>query len=144
MDESTLTGSEINDSLLTISDCVSDVEQLEAEFNKINMNDVISQICKLFNGIVLTNKSNGYSSKYDYFYTTGIPKISFEEFVRNLVSFNQLETTTLICSVIYIDQFCLNLNYVLSFHNCANSLCTSLCRNLRHIIIEESSIISNC
>lgn len=121
MDESTLTGSEINDSLLTISD----IEQPDVEPMEINQNALICQISALFSEIIELNKVEGNEILIDNFYTR-VPKYSFEEFVRYLVAKTHIEMSTLICSVIYIDKICGEENYALSYHNIYRMFLASL------------------
>ena len=52
-------------------------------------------------------------------------KISFEEFLRNIVFYNQLEIPTVICSVIYIDRI-IKQEYVICYYNLYKIFLSSL------------------
>lgn len=69
--------------------------------------------------LILENKQSNKEKfiQYDIFYLSKIPLISLGDYIKRIVRYTKMDISTLILSVIYIDQFCDTYKYVLSLHN---------------------------
>ncbi|MCQ2817124.1 MAG: cyclin [archaeon] len=107
---SSLTASEINDSILTTTSDL-DFEGYE------RMERLITKVAALLADIIAGNKKDRLTWKMDCFCVKKIPSISLEEYIRSLVRETQIEPSTLILAVIYLDKLTQSVNYVLSYHS---------------------------
>ena len=83
-------------------------------------NHIINAIVSNLKDIIEENKRNGrnkYSFRDNIFYLEQIPSISLDKYIRLIVKYTQLNISTLILSVIYIDIFCEKYKYVLTLNN---------------------------
>jgi hypothetical protein len=81
-------------------------------------NHIISAIAlNLKDLIEENNKNNNFFWKDNIFYLEQIPPISLEDYIRHLVKYTNMNISTLILSIIYIDQFCEKYRYILSLNN---------------------------
>ena len=81
-------------------------------------NHIISAIAANLNEIIEENhKLYGNVSKDNLFYLDNLPPISLENFIHHLVKYTNMNISSLILSVIYIDQFCEKYKYILSLNN---------------------------
>ena len=83
-------------------------------------NHIISAIASNLKDIIEENQQGGknkYRLKDPIFYLEQIPPISLEDYIRHLVKYTNMNISSLILSVIYIDQFCEKFKYVLSLNN---------------------------
>ena len=81
-------------------------------------NHIISAIAANLNEIIEENhKLYGNVSKDNLFYLDNLPPISLENFIHHLVKYTNMNISSLILSVIYIDQFCEMYKYILSLNN---------------------------
>ena len=87
--------------------------------SEASKNQIISAITANLKEIIEENIKNG-GQKYithDIFYLEKIPKISLENYIKRLVKYTNMNISTLILSVIYIDKFCEKCKYYLCFNN---------------------------
>ena len=81
-------------------------------------NHIISAIALNLKDLIEENKkNNNFFWKNNIFYLEQIPPISLEDYIRHLVKYTNMNISTLILSIIYIDQFCEKYRYILSLNN---------------------------
>jgi hypothetical protein len=89
-----------------------------AEF--INEEEIVLFISSKFNLIIAYNKENKKRqkrSKHEYIYTSLIPIISIEGFLKLIIKYTEIEHNTLIVSYLYIIKLMNKENFVLEKHN---------------------------
>lgn len=130
MDESTLTTSE-NDSFYSkdTTITISDTESVDLDKSTLSLPKLITSISNVFMEIIQENRLNTSFIQKDVFYSRHIPSISLEEYIERIVSYSNIEISTLISSVIYIDKLCEINNYI-------------LCNNNIHRIVLSSILVS--
>ena len=83
-------------------------------------NHIINAIVANLKDIIEENKKNNkykYILKDNIFYLENLPPISLEKYVQHLVKFTQMNISTLILAVMYIDEFCEKYKYFLTLNN---------------------------
>ena len=80
-------------------------------------NQIINSISLSLNDIIQGNKEQGKNAKQDIFYLGFIPPISLNEYIDHLMKYSNMDISTLINAIIYIDRFCDNNNYYLTKNN---------------------------
>ena len=98
-------------------------------------NHIISAIVSNLKDIIEENKQAGknkYIWKDNVFYLEQLPPISLENYIRHLVKFTNMNISTLILSIIYIDQFCERNNYILSLNNIYRLILISIFMSLKY------------
>lgn len=78
---------------------------------------IIKSITKNIEEIILENEKKLYVPKYDIFFLEEIPPISLNDYIKRLVKYSKMNISSLISAIIYIDQYCDQYSYVLSYHN---------------------------
>ena len=81
-------------------------------------NHIINSISLSLKDIIKENKktiSNNVNK--DIFYLSFIPPISLEDYIKRLVKYSNMDISTLINSIIYIDYFCDKNKYYLTPNN---------------------------
>ena len=81
-------------------------------------NHIINSISLSLKDIIKENKktiSNNVNK--DIFYLSFIPPISLEDYIKRLVKYSNMDISTLINSIIYIDYFCDKNKYYLTLNN---------------------------
>ena len=105
--------SKINDNIIKIQ------KQLTiAEF--INEDEIVSFISTKFNSIIAYNKENKRKQKRrknEYIYSSFIPVISIEGFLKLIIKYTEIERNTLIVSYLNIIQLMNKENFVLETNN---------------------------
>ena len=89
-----------------------------AEF--INEEEIVLFISSKFNLIIAYNKENKKRqkrSKHEYIYTSLIPIISIEGFLKLIIKYTEIEHNTLIVAYLYIIKLMNKENFVLEKHN---------------------------
>jgi len=123
-DESSLTKS--NDTHLTskvIEESIS--YEINSPQNKISKNQIIDAISLNLEDII---KDNYCYEKYiikDKFYLPIIPEISINDYINRIVKNTNMNISTLINAIIYIDNYCERNKYILCWHNIHLILLTS-------------------
>jgi hypothetical protein len=81
-------------------------------------NHIINSISLSLKDIIKENKKT-ISNKVnkDIFYLSFIPPISLEDYIKRLVKYSNMDISTLINSIIYIDYFCDKNKYYLTPNN---------------------------
>lgn len=88
-------------------------------------NQIINSISSILDNIIKGNKVQAKNTKQDIFYLCFIPPFSLNDFIKYLMKNTNMEISTLIISIIYIDRFCYKNNYDLSYYNIYRLLLTS-------------------
>ena len=115
-DESSLTKS--NDTHLTskvIEESIS--YEINSPQNKASKNQIIDAISLNLEDII---KDNYCYEKYiirDKFYLPIIPEISINDYINRIVKNTNMNISTLINAIIYIDNYCERNKYILCWHN---------------------------
>ena len=95
-------------------------------------NQIITAIALNLKDLIEENKqNNNFLWKDNIFYLDQIPPISLEDYIRHLVKYTSMNISTLILSIIYIDQFCEKFKYVLSLNNIYRLLLISVFISLK-------------
>lgn len=95
-------------------------------------NQIITAIVLNLKDLIEENKqNNNFIWKDNIFYLEQIPQISLEDYIRHLVKYTNMNISTLILSIIYIDQFCEKFKYVLSLNNIYRLLLISVFISLK-------------
>ena len=98
-------------------------------------NHIISAIALNLKDIIDENIQQGNNRflwKDNIFYLEQIPPISLENFIHHLMRYTNMNISTLILSVIYIDKFCEKVKYILSFNNIYRLLLISIFISLKY------------
>ena len=137
MDESTISNNTDN-SLVSLeteaNSMISTSFESQCPISQNLKNHIISAIVTNLKDIIEENKQQG-RNKYifkDIFYLEQIPLISLEKYVRLLVKYTQMNISTLILSVIYIDLFCEKFKYVLTYNNIYRILIIAIYISLKY------------
>ena len=98
-------------------------------------NHIISAIASNLKDIIKENQKmqkNKYMFRDKIFYLEQIPPISLEDYIQHLVKYTNMNISTLILSIIYIDLFCEKYQYFLSFNNIYRLLLISVFISLKY------------
>ena len=83
-------------------------------------NHIINAIVSNLKDIIKENQKNNKNKlifKDNIFYLEDLPPISLEKFIQHLVKYTQMDISTLILAVIYMDEFCEKFKYILTLNN---------------------------
>lgn len=87
------------------------------QYKELNLS-LVQTISKVINNDIVSQElSSSSSEKINLFCLESVPSISITDYLSRIVSFTNLETSTLISSLIYIDRLCSNANIKLSRYN---------------------------
>ena len=86
---------------------------------------IINAICQNLKDIIKDNSSYADYAPKDQFYLTNVPDISLNDYIKRLVKYNNINISTLINAIIYIDIFCEKNKYILCMNNIYLILCSS-------------------
>ena len=78
---------------------------------------IINAISLNLEEIIKENDEYKEHVEIDKFYISNIPNISLYEYIKRIVKHTDMNISTLIDAVIYIDKYCERQKYVLSYHN---------------------------
>lgn len=117
----------MNESLLSNNTIDNSIASKETEINSsyesqtsktIDLNNqIINSISLSLNKIIQGNKAKNKYVKQDIFYLSFIPPISLSEYIKSLMKYTNMDISTLIISIIYIDKFCDKNDYYLTQNN---------------------------
>ena len=111
-------------------------------------NHIINAIVSNLKDIIKENKKNNKSKlilKDNIFYLEDLPPISLEKFIQHLVKYTQMDISTLILAVIYMDEFCEKFKYILTLNNIYRLILISVFIGLKYnedIYVNEKSYAS--
>ncbi len=123
MDESTLsynTDNALNSKETEASTSISTSFEYQCPISQNLKSHIIKAIVANLKDIIEENKQNGrnkYIFKDNVFYLEKIPSITLDKYVEHIVKYTDMNISTLILSVIYIDQFCEKFRYILTLNN---------------------------
>lgn len=80
-------------------------------------NIIIDSISFNLENLIRANQNVAQYCPQDLFFLSFIPKISLNEYIRNLVKQTNMEISTLILAVMYIDRFCYKNKYTITKNN---------------------------
>ena len=89
-----------------------------------NLNDIIAENSKMIN--------LKYISKDNLFYLDQLPNISLEDYILYLMKYTQINISTLILAVIYIDIFCDKFKYFLTLNNIYRMILISIFISIKY------------
>ena len=97
-------------------------------------NHIVNAIVSNLNEIIEDNNrdNNKYIRKDNVFYLDQLPSISLKNYIWHLVTYTEMDFSTLIISIIYIDKFCEKNNYFLSLNNVYRLLLISIFISLKY------------
>ena len=98
-------------------------------------NHIINAIVANLKEIIEENKKNNknkYILKDNIFYLENLPPISLEKYVQHLAKFTQMNISTLILAVMYIDEFCEKYKYFLTLNNIYRLILISVFISLKY------------
>ena len=90
------------------------------------------EICSILIEIISENEQNNIKPTEDSFYRLKIPSMSLEDYINRIIKYSLIEPSTLILSIIYIDELCDNKNYILSFNNIHRIVLTSIVCSIKY------------
>ena len=84
----------------------------------VSKNHIIDAICLNYEEIIKENDAI-YKNDIikDEFYLSNIPKISLNDYIKRIMNHTKTNISTLINTIIYIDNFCERNNYILRLNN---------------------------
>ena len=97
----------------------------EPEQNREFIIGLIPTITKLLNNILLSSSFSHFSHS-NLFCLESIPSISISDYLIRIISYTNIEASTLVSSLIYIDRFCSNGCIKISHYNIHTILFISL------------------
>ena len=80
-------------------------------------NHIIDAIALNLKDIINENQSNAKYAQQDIFYLSFVPPISLKDYIKRIMRYTKMEISTLINSIIYIDNFCDKNKYYLTPNN---------------------------
>ena len=80
-------------------------------------NHIIDSIALNLKDIINENQSNAKYAQPDIFYLSFFPPISLKDYIKRIMKYTKMEISTLINSIIYIDNFCDKNKYYLTSNN---------------------------
>ena len=101
----------------------------------IDKNKIIKAIAANLKDIIEENRkmiSLEYISKDNLFYLEHLPNISLEDYILYLMKYTQINVSTLILAIIYIDKFCDKFKYVLTLNNIYRMILISIFLSIKY------------
>jgi hypothetical protein len=95
---------------------------------------IISAIASNLKDIIQENQKlqKNYILRDNVFYLEQIPLISLEDYIHHLVKYTNMNISSLILSIIYIDKFCEKNKYILSLNNVYRLILISVFISLKY------------
>jgi hypothetical protein len=145
-----------NNDIITIEENISESSSLNTSFNSsfdspenettneevdtINNTFYISAISEILNKLIQTNQKQNKPEMLTYFHSETIPQISLMDYLLRIQQYSNIELSTLIISLIYLDRiYCMN-KLTLNFHNIHKLLLTSVLMSIKY---NEDSLYRN-
>lgn len=114
------------------------IEKEEADKSKIENLELIKAIAHILETLLADNKNLiNYKEiikkqRYTPFSSLSIPYISIEGYLTRIQNYSNIEKSTLIISLIYIDRFCKISGVVLTYHNVHRILFISILLSIKY------------
>ena len=102
-----------NDNSFLIKESETSFEKQTVENNDILKTHIIDSIALCLEELIKDKRKTAH----DIFYLSLIPQISLNEYIKNLIKLTNMNISTLIIAIIYIDRFCYLNNYILTINN---------------------------
>ncbi len=83
-------------------------------------------ISKLLIEIINENKEKGLNYKKDCFFSSKIPHLELTKYLERIIKYSQLEESTLIMAVIFLDRLMERKGYAINSHNIHRILFTAI------------------
>ena len=112
---------EVNSSYESITSKETDLKNHIIKSISLSLKDIINE-----NKKTISNNVNK-----DIFYLSFIPPISLEDYIKRLVKYSNMDISTLINSIIYIDHFCDKNKYYLTPNNIFRIILSSCLLSLK-------------
>jgi hypothetical protein len=82
-------------------------------------NQIITSISSNLEDLIIENLNDIYQLyvKSDIFFLNHIPQISIEDYIKRILKYTQMNISSLILAIIYIDKMCEKNSYILCFNN---------------------------
>ena len=138
MDESTSSNNTDNSLMSKETEANSFIStsfESQSHMSKNIKKNIINAIVANLKDIIEENQANGrnkYTFRDNIFYLEQIPSFSLEKYIKHLVECSQMNISTLILSVIYIDVFCEKFKYVLTLNNIYRLILISVFISLKY------------
>ncbi len=117
MNESLLSNNTTDNSIVSKETEVNSSYESQTSVMTDLKNQIINSISLSLNDIIQENKEKGKNAKQDIFYLGFIPPISLSEYINHLMKYSNMDISTLIMAIIYIDRFCDKNKYYLTKNN---------------------------
>jgi hypothetical protein len=121
MDDSLITRISTSDS----NNCSSVNYEIDEEKENERNNKLARAIGQILREII-QESNNKSDAQQDIFYSRKIPILSLEDYLKRIIKYSQIEASTLILSVIYIDKICQRKNYKICINNIHRLLLSSI------------------
>lgn len=102
-----------NDNSFLIKESETSFEKQTVENNDTLKTHIIDSIALCLEELIKDKRKTAH----DIFYLSLIPQISLNEYIKNLIKLTNMNISTLIIAIIYIDRFCYLNNYILTINN---------------------------
>lgn len=106
-----------------------DIDQEGLSSNIFSLASVISQLLR---EIICDNNSKDAESPIDCFYAKKVPVMGIEDYIKRIVKYSQIEPSTLILSIAYIDRLCDVKKYNLTFNNIHRIILASILISIKY------------
>ena len=118
MDESSSSKSTKN--TMPSKDNVNHCNELDNSSISLDLkNQIITSISSNLEDLIIENLHNIHQLyvKNDIFFLYHIPQISIEDYIKRILKYTQMNISSLILAIIYIDKMCEKNSYILCFNN---------------------------
>jgi hypothetical protein len=118
MDESSSSKSTKN--TMPSKDNVNHCNELDNSSISLDLkNQIITSISSNLEDLIIDNLNDIYKLyvKSDIFFLNHIPQISIEDYIKRILKYTQMNISSLILAIIYIDKMCEKNSYILCFNN---------------------------
>jgi hypothetical protein len=105
---------------------------LDSEGLSTKIISLASVISQLLREIVCDNNSRDVAAPMDCFHAKKVPSMGIEDYIKRIVKYSQLEPSTLILSIAYIDRLCDLKKYNLTFNNIHRIVLASILISIKY------------
>ncbi len=102
---------------INIKDQLKLKQKHKSKQTNMKLNDVLPYIVNSLEEIILYNETEEVDSLVcdnSPFFFNDLPEISISEFLRRIIKYSRIETSTLIIMSMYIDRYCDQCSYYIS------------------------------
>ena len=133
--DSSINSKETNISLSVSSDNQNTINIINQDLNKTIIKSITSNLQEIIkeNTETIPNFNNNIIRKKNRdIFLNNIPNITIEQYLNRLFKYTKMEISSLIISIIYIDRFCKENNYFLSYYSIYRLLLTSCLLSIKY------------